>query len=104
VKPIGWLIAAIFLAGVLVAGCIAVVNDEDAHGPVVLASHEYDRGDEYGGGDYENDYGNRGENSRGRDRGSFSPGPFDDSPVDIRDNCVSLDCGGRERGAEGRQR
>jgi hypothetical protein len=59
-KPIGWLIAAIFLAGVLVAGCIALVNDEDAFGGIVLVSHDYDdgcwdgecgrqRGDQYGG-------------------------------------------------------
>jgi len=29
-------------------------------------------------------------------RGSFSPGPFDRSPVDVHDNCVSLDCSGRD--------
>lgn len=30
-------------------------------------------------------------------RGSFSPGPFDRSPVDIHDNqfCISPDCSGR---------
>lgn len=27
-------------------------------------------------------------------RGSFSPGPFDRSPVDVHDNCISLDCNG----------
>jgi hypothetical protein len=33
-------------------------------------------------------------------RGSFSPGPFDRSPVDVHDNqiCISPDCSGRDDG------
>lgn len=68
-KPIGWIIAIIFVAGLAVAGCIAVVNDEDsmARLPVILASHDYDeRGD---GSD-----GNRGYDGEGGRSGDMEQG------------------------------
>lgn len=34
------ILLAVFVLGVLVAGCIAVVNDEDSLGPIRLVSHE----------------------------------------------------------------
>ena len=91
-KALGWIIAAIFLAGALVAGCVAWVNDEDSMAPVraQLAYHErsrcyddYDCEDgqgDYGG--YGSDYGHNRRDDRNRNRGAFSPGPFEDSPVD----------------------
>lgn len=45
---------------------------------------------------YDQNYGSRDDRNRNRDRnrGAFSPGPFDRSPVDIHDNnlCISPDC------------
>ena len=40
-KLLGWAIAIVFLAGVLVAGCVALVNDDDSLGraPVTLVAH-----------------------------------------------------------------
>lgn len=83
------IILAIFLAGALLAGCIALVNDEDSLGRIQLVSHErdrcYDEGcyDEGGGGqEYDQWNGNDRNRNRNRNRGAFSPGPFDDSPVD----------------------
>jgi len=62
-----------------------------------LADHEYEeRCGRYGCNEYDYDYGNRGDNSRGRERGAFSPGPFDRSPVDFSGSCISLNCSGRE--------
>lgn len=58
-KLVAIIAGVIFLLGVLVAGCIAVVNDDDSMGRVVLTSHRYeDPCDEYGdcedgGGDYQ---------------------------------------------------
>ena len=81
---------AVLLAVVLVAGCVAIAGDEkDSLGRLVLVSHEQPRCNDSGDcyeQDYNNDYGNRGDNSQGRERGAFSPGPFDDSPVDAFNN------------------
>lgn len=59
--------------------------------------------DRYGGGDRGdcNREGNCNDQRRCQGdncRGSFSPGPFDRSPVDIHDNqvCISPDCSGRK--------
>lgn len=69
-------------------------------GPVGLvgpaaADHDWGGGDCdwsgqcYGGDEYEHDYSNRDHNrNRGRERGAFSPGPFDDSPVTIGPVCM----------------
>lgn len=46
------------------------------------------------GGDYGNGNDQRHCHESENCRGSFSPGPFDRSPVDVHDNCVSLDCSG----------
>lgn len=84
-----------FLVVALVVGTCAACNDDDhanSLGPAVTSHHDRDgdSGGEYGNGnDQRKCY--RGENCRG----SFSPGPFDRSPVDIHDNCISLDCGNR---------
>lgn len=97
-KALGWVVGAIFLAGVVVAGCIAVVNDEDSLGRMQLVSHEYDCDPYYepcGGDEYEQ-WNSDQRNHNRRNRGAFSPGPFEDSPVDFRNNCISLDCGGRD--------
>lgn len=89
-KILGWILLAAFAVGLAVAGCVALVNDEDSMPVVQTASHEYDGyndecwGEECGyGSDYSQDYSGRDRNrNRGRNRGAFSPGPFDDSPVD----------------------
>jgi hypothetical protein len=49
------------------------------------------------GGDYGNDNDQRRCYHAENCRGSFSPGPFDRSPVDIHDNqvCISPDCSSR---------
>jgi hypothetical protein len=99
---------------VLVGGftvCDRMINDEsedgDQHllGRIVLVSHDYDDGyDDGGGGGYDYDDGGQGNGNdqrkcyRGENcRGSFSPGPFDRSPIDFSDSCISLDCSGREK-------
>lgn len=97
-------ILAVFVAGLLVAGCVALVNDEDSLGWIQLVSHEYrDGGDcdwegNCGDGSYSGgDYGHNRRDDRNRNRGAFSPGPFDRSPIDFSDSCISLDCSGREK-------
>lgn len=77
-------------------------GDIDTLGRLELVSHDYgcdpaweDCGGRYG--DSGDDWNSDQRNHNGRERGAFSPGPFEDSPVDFRDNCISLDCGGRER-------
>lgn len=107
-KTLGWIIIAIFAMGVLVAGCVALVNDEDAYGPVQLVSHEYDEGG-YDDGSYNGDqeydqWNNEDRNrNRNRNRGAFSPGPFDRSPIDFSGSCISLNCSGREEDRRDRQ-
>lgn len=67
------------------------------HSDSVAYQYPSDRGDGNGnnGGDYGDNDNRRCHNSENC-RGSFSPGPFDRSPVDIHDNqfCVSPDCSG----------
>lgn len=60
-------------------------------GPLALA----DDGGDYGNGNDQR----RCHHAEGDCRGSFSPGPFDRSPVDIHDNqvCISPDCSSREK-------
>lgn len=99
----------------LLLGVCALVNDDNddpnSFDPVRLVNHQYGGNCEYAGdcddgyddgGYYDDggsqghgsDYGNRRNNNRGRR--SFSPGPFDRSPIDMRNACISLDCSGRE--------
>lgn len=86
-KLVAWIFGLAFLAGALMAGYVAVVNDDQSLGRIQLVSHEYGGGECWdescrGGQDYDqwnNEDRNR---NRNRNRGAFSPGPFDDSPVD----------------------
>jgi hypothetical protein len=85
----------------------ALFHDEDepddlGHAPIVRISHERDCddwnggcGDQYSSG---GDYGHNRRDDRNRNRGAFSPGPFDRSPVDFSNSCISLDCSGRDDG------
>lgn len=66
----------------------------------------YEEGDRYGNGDNGPRQGNDGDQGRCRGngcRGSFSPGPFDRSPVDIHDNqvCISPDCSSKGKDNQG---
>lgn len=63
-------------------------EDDHSLGRSQVAYHERDDGDcdwngDCGDDSYHNEYGNRGDQNRRRNRGSFSPGPFDRSPVTI---------------------
>lgn len=99
---------------------ICTDGDDNSLGKVELVSHRYDdsggyddRGDDNGcwdgecydgGGDgysqrYDQNYGSRDDRNRNRrrNRGAFSPGPFQDSPVTI---CLPYSCnsGGEQSG------
>lgn len=65
----------------------------------VAASASDDGG--YDGGNQDQRRCHRSENCRG----SFSPGPFDRSPVDIHDNqvCISPDCSHKDNGNGGKK-
>lgn len=79
-------------------GLFALCNDSDDDdvdldgiGRVVLINHEYEGDRCYRYGDCKGDSGN--DDSDYRDdnrRGGISPGPFDRSPVDFRDNRVTI--------------
>lgn len=94
------------VALLLVLGLLAVCNDDegdpDSFGPIQLVSHEYGGGyddggygagrydecdpswDDCSGDSYRNDYSSRDRHrNERRNRGAFSPGPFQDSPVTI---------------------
>ena len=85
-RIMGWIIAAVFVAGLVVAGCIAVVNDEDSLGPIVLIDHEYG-GDDYR---YEEDSGGYGD-GRGGD-GRYAGGRSGDNDQRGNENCRNA-CG-----------
>lgn len=98
-----------FVVVALVVGTCVACNDDDdskdSFGPIQIVSRTYDhggyddggdcwdeydcRGREYGPGDsrdrYDQNYGSRDDRNRNRhrNRGAFSPGPFDRSPVTI---------------------
>lgn len=100
--PLAALIALVVALLVLAGGfavCDALIDDQDEPNdlgaPALVANHEDRDGDEY-----DQRYGNEGDQSRCRGRGcrgSFSPGPFDRSPIDFSGSCFSLDCSGHER-------
>lgn len=105
--------AVLFLAVAVVllafVGLLAVCTPgEDDHslGRIQLVSHE--DCDDWNGdcGDYSSggDYGHNRRDDRNRNRGAFSPGPFDRSPVDFSNSCISLDCSGREKKDDRRDR
>lgn len=101
-KVLVFIIGMIFLAGVFVAACVAVVNDDDdSLGRIEFVSHrDCDPSwDDCGDNDYRQDYGSEDRNrNRHRNRGAFSPGPFDRSPIEMHDVCISLDCSdGRDK-------
>lgn len=91
-KILAGIILAVFLTGMLVAACFAVVNDDDSMAPLRVQLVRYDEqpqcyDDGYcddNGQNYDQNYGSRDDRnrSRNRNRGAFSPGPFDRSPVD----------------------
>lgn len=109
----------ILLAGIILGGaCIACFHDDDddpnslglTHNRIILVSH-YDDGDDdgYGNGADGGSYGNGNDQRRrceegAQCRGSFSPGPFDRSPIDFSGSCISLNCSGRDRDREERMR
>ena len=83
-------------------GLLAVCGpggDDRGLGRAQVAGHEECSDDDCGG--YRQDYDQWNQDdrnrNRGRNRGAFSPGPFDRSPVEMHDVCVSLDCSGREK-------
>lgn len=103
--------------------CDLAFNDEnepgDNHllGRIQLVSHQYDDGGDcdwdgdcggYDNGDrntgYGSDYGGNRRDDRNRNRGAFSPGPFDRSPIDFSYSCISLDCSGRDKKQDERDR
>lgn len=98
---------AITIGIVALIGLLSVCTggeDDQSLGRLELVSHERDRcyGDECydqgdGAGGYGSDYGHNRRDDRNRNRGAFSPGPFDRSPVDFSNSCISLDCSGREK-------
>lgn len=101
------------MVGIVVVLVLAVIGlmavctpGEDDHGlgVVQLVSHHQDYGDDdgYGNGSSGGDYGNGNDQRRrceegAQCRGSFSPGPFDRSPIDFSNSCISLDCSGRDK-------
>lgn len=91
----GWAGMLAIAIGVLaLIGLLAVCTPgEDDHslGRIQLVNHDRYR---YGDG---SDYGHNRRDDRNRNRGAFSPGPFDRSPVDFSNSCISLDCSGREK-------
>lgn len=114
---VGWIVAIVFVAGMLVAGCIALGNDEDAFGGVrvvQLADHEYDdgcwEGECYDGGrgGYWEDNGGYGDGRGGDGRfGGGRSGDYDGGPGDdCRNACGNTiivptpgDRGGGDRGS-----
>lgn len=94
---IGALVVIAAVAGVACGSCVGIAG-AGGYPPGVTRHHDRDgRGGNSGG---ENGNGNdqrRCHNASGDCRGSFSPGPFDRSPVDIHDNqvCISPNCSGR---------
>lgn len=80
-----------FVVVALVVGTCVACNDDDSDdslGRIVLVSHERDRCQGYecrDGGS-----GNEGEYRDDNRRAGISPGPFDRSPVDFRDNRVTI--------------
>lgn len=83
-RGLAWVGVVIFLA--LLVGCFAIANDdEESFGVQQVASHEYcdEQYEDCRGYNQEYDQWNSDQNNHNRrNRGAFSPGPFDDSPVD----------------------
>lgn len=105
-KVLAIIIGVVFLAGVLVAGCVALVNDDDSLGRIQLIGYHDDEPRCYEDEDcddysqrYDQNYGSRDDRNRNRhrNRGAFSPGPFDRSPIEMHDVCISIDCSGRSK-------
>ena len=109
--PLALIILVVFgvlLVGAFFASCDALFEDEDEVNDLGITVTEQAYHEECdpewgdcGGGRYEQDYGSYDRNrNRERNRGAFSPGPFDRSPIDFSGSCFSLDCSGyqdRER-------
>jgi len=107
-------IAGLIIVVLAIIGFFAVCTGGDDDNPrtmaptsIQLVSHYEDGGygdceyeDCYQGGDgYDQDNGSDWSNrdNDNRQRRSFSPGPFDRSPIDMRNACISLDCSGRDK-------
>lgn len=105
--PLALIILVVFgvlIVGAFFASCDALFEDEDEVNDLGItvteqAYHEEcdpEWGDCYQG-EYEQDYGSYDRNrNRERNRGAFSPGPFDRSPIDFSGSCFSLDCSGHQ--------
>ena len=97
----GWVGMLAIAVGILtLIGLLAVCTpgeDDQGLGPLRLVSHDCDPDwEDCGRGYDDNRNGGRGgsDNRNGR---NVSPGPFDRSPVEMHDVCISLDCSGREK-------
>ena len=105
---IGLIIIAFAIVGFF-AVCTGPDDDDDIDtlGRIELVSHEYGYEDcEYEECGYGYRYDRRRERrGRGGDydgnRAGISPGPFDRSPVDFSNSCISLDCSGFDRRRDG---
>lgn len=89
------MIAVIFTVLTIVA--LPTIVTVTASSASSVSYHEGGDGNGNNGGDYGDNDNRRCHNSENC-RGSFSPGPFDRSPVDIHDNnfCISPDCSGNK--------
>lgn len=97
----------VLVMALVFAGCFGTASGQPRSlgRSIVLVS--YDDGDGgndgggYNGGEQDQRRCYRSENCRG----SFSPGPFDRSPVDVHDNqiCISPDCSGSHGGGTGKK-
>lgn len=94
----------VLAASLLAAGPARAYHDDgDRYGRDNGDGYYRDGGDcdsngDCGEHDYRQDYGSYDRNrNRGRNRGAFSPGPFDRSPLDFRNACISLDCSNRDK-------
>lgn len=98
----------VVLMAVFFASCFSSASGQtNSMGPIVERHHR-DGGDRYGdgGGSRGGDNGDgndqrRCHGARGDCRGSFSPGPFDRSPVEIHDVCISPNCSNFGHGGDG---
>lgn len=85
------LIGMILLGFVLGLAVLEIGLGRHGSAGVVLVSHDYEGdSDCYRYGDCRGGSGNEGEYRDDNRRGGISPGPFDRSPVDFRDNRVVI--------------
>lgn len=83
-------IGAITILFILAIFAVCNDSDDDSLGRIQLVSHEYGDDRCQGYECREGGSGNEGEYRDDNRRGGISPGPFDRSPVDLRDNRVTI--------------